>query len=95
MSDFDAALVEALVRLIDARIDAALAAFAERADTAEPPGEFLNVAECAELLRCSRQRVYDVLSAGGIPRVKEGSRTLVRRSDVDRYLQDGGERRRG
>jgi excisionase family DNA binding protein len=49
---------------------------------------FLTVQETAEYLRCSRQRVYDLLSAGRLPRVKEGARTLIRRSDIDTYLQD-------
>jgi hypothetical protein len=40
----------------------------------------------------NRQRVDDLLSARRLERVKEGSRTLIRRSDLDRYL-DGGERR--
>jgi excisionase family DNA binding protein len=94
VSGFDVALIEALVRLIDARIGAALAAYAERADTAEQPSEYLSVEECAHVLRTSRQRIYDLCSSGRLCRTKDGARTLIRRADLDAYLQNGGDRRR-
>jgi excisionase family DNA binding protein len=50
-------------------------------ERAEGPG-LLNIPEAAELLRCKRQRVDDLLSAGQLTRVKEGGRTLVRRSEL-------------
>jgi excisionase family DNA binding protein len=50
--------------------------------------EFLTIPETAELLRCSRQRVDDLLSQRRLPRVKDGSRTLLRRADVLAYLAD-------
>lgn len=48
--------------------------------------DYLTAAEAASLMRCSKQRVYDLTSAGRLPVCKDGSRSLYRRSDVDRYL---------
>jgi excisionase family DNA binding protein len=51
-----------------------------------PSREFLTVVEAAELLRCEPQRIYELSSDGRLPKVKDGSRVLIRRSDVDVYL---------
>ena len=50
------------------------------------PGAWLTVDEAAAYARCSRQRVYDLRSCGRLPRTGDGSRVLVRRSDLDNYL---------
>jgi excisionase family DNA binding protein len=74
----------------------ALAAIAHAIDSTrdpEPESEYLTIPEAAELLRCKRQRIYDLLSQRRIPRVKDGTRTLLRRSDLDAYLADGKARR--
>src|SRR5262245_33767594 len=55
-----------------------------------PPSPYMPVVEAAEDLRCPRRRVDDLLSAGHLERIKDGSRTLVRRRDVEKWL---GERR--
>jgi len=47
---------------------------------------YLTVAEAAEYLRASRQRVYDLLSSGRLSRHKDGSRVLVSRAELDGYL---------
>lgn len=47
---------------------------------------YLTVAEAADYLRASRQRVYDLLSAGRLTRHKDGSRVLVSRAELDAYL---------
>lgn len=47
---------------------------------------YLTVGEAAELLRASRQRVYDLLSDGRLTRRKDGSRVLVERAEVEAYL---------
>lgn len=47
---------------------------------------FLSVREASELLRASRQRVYDLLSDGRLTRHKDGSRVLIRRDEIERYL---------
>ncbi len=49
---------------------------------AEPASEFLTAVQAADLLRCNRQRVYDLVSTGRLTRYKEGGRTLLRRADV-------------
>ena len=59
---------------------------AERQRPAAP--ELLTVDETADMLRCKRQRVYDLLSQGRLPHLKDGSRVLVRRADVLAYLED-------
>ena len=53
---------------------------------AEP--ELLSVSEAAELLRCKPRRVYDLRSAGRLPRTNEGGRAVVRRADLDRLVEE-------
>jgi excisionase family DNA binding protein len=60
----------------------------------QPASPYLTIPEAAEVLRCSRQRIDDLLSARRLPRVKDGARTLIRRSDLDAYLENGGTQRR-
>jgi excisionase family DNA binding protein len=55
---------------------------------------FMTIREAADYLRCSRQRVDDLLSQRRLGRLKDGSRTLIRRSDLDAYLANGGEQGR-
>jgi len=55
--------------------------------TAPPASAFLSVREASELLRASRQRIYDLLSDGRLTRHKDGSRVLIRRDEIDRYLR--------
>lgn len=54
-----------------------------------PPREYLTPAEAADYLRCSKQRVYDLTSAGRLPVCKDGSRNLYRRADLDAYMSGG------
>lgn len=55
---------------------------------------YMTIPEAAEYLRCNRQRVDDLLSQRSLERVKDGARTLIRRSDLLAYLDDGGTHRR-
>jgi excisionase family DNA binding protein len=48
---------------------------------------YLSVAEVATYLRCTRQRVYDLCSQGALTRLKDGSRVLLDRNEVDAYLR--------
>ena len=66
----------------------------QRLEPRPTESEYLSVAEAAELLRCKRQRVYDLMSAGQLERIKEGSRVLVRRSDLVAHLLPQGTRSR-
>lgn len=52
----------------------------------QEPSPYLTVAEAAVYLRASRQRVYDLLSSRRLPRHKDGTRVLIRRTDLDAYL---------
>lgn len=51
-------------------------------------GELLSVPEAAAVLRCKPQRLYDLRSAGRLPRTTEGGRAVVRRSDLDRLVTE-------
>jgi excisionase family DNA binding protein len=53
----------------------------------EPVSPYLTVPEAAELLRCRRQRVDDLLSQRRLTRVKDGGRTLIARSELEAYLR--------
>ncbi|MFY8144421.1 MAG: helix-turn-helix domain-containing protein [Caulobacter sp.] len=44
------------------------------------------VSEAAEALAISRSRFYELVSEGRIRILKEGARTLVRRAELERYL---------
>jgi excisionase family DNA binding protein len=59
------------------------------ARAAKPEAErpYLSVRETADYLRCSRQRVYDLLSQGALRRLKDGARVLVARDELDAYLR--------
>ena len=48
--------------------------------------EYLTPAEAADYMRAKRGRVYELLAQGRLTRLKDGSRTLVRRSEIDDYL---------
>jgi excisionase family DNA binding protein len=51
---------------------------------------YLTVPETAQYMRCSRQRIDDLLSQGRLTRHKDGARTLVERAEVDAYLSCSG-----
>lgn len=48
---------------------------------------YMSVPEAAELLRCKRQRVDDLLCQRRLTRVKERRRTLILRKEVEAYLR--------
>ncbi|MFL5943693.1 MAG: helix-turn-helix domain-containing protein [Gaiellaceae bacterium] len=56
---------------------------------AAPHSPYMTVKEAAEYLRCSRQRVDNLLSQRRLERMKDGARTLIRRSDLDAHLANG------
>lgn len=62
------------------------ARMARDADDACAGSPYLTVGEAAEYMRCGRQRIYDLLSAGRLTRRKDGARVLLRRDEIDRYL---------
>ncbi len=83
--------------LLDALDDDALDTLAERLlPRLEAPAHtdgWLTVRETAEYLRCPKSRIYSLVSARRIPFVKDGSRTLFRRSELDAWLRAGGGKR--
>jgi excisionase family DNA binding protein len=75
------------VILDEAALAAIAAALADREPaSATPPSPYMTIREAAAYLRCSRQRVDDLLSQRRLRRHKDGARTLVRREEVERYL---------
>jgi excisionase family DNA binding protein len=82
------------VLLDEAALDAIAVALAGR-EPPLPPSPFMTVPEAAEYLRCSRQRVDDLLSQRRLRRYKDGARTLVSRDEVAAYLADGRPRNGG
>lgn len=81
-------VLAALEQLIDERAAELAQTLAVRA--LRKRSEFLTVAEAADLLRADRQRVYDLLSAGRLIRHKDGSRVLVKRAELEAYLNGNG-----
>ena len=55
--------------------------------------EFLTVAEVAELLKLNQQTVRNWIDQGSLPALKVGRRVRIRRSDLERVLDDGAMRR--
>lgn len=78
------ALLESIARRV-------LELMAEQGRLAEPAtvSEFMTVEEAADYLRCSRQRVYDLVSSRRLPKYRDGTRVLLKRSDIDAYLTKG------
>jgi excisionase family DNA binding protein len=58
---------------------------ADSARRSESP--YMTIMEAAELLRCSRQRVDDLLSQHRLARYKYGARTLINRAEVEEQLR--------
>ena len=54
----------------------------------EPEESFLTVAEVAEKLRLNQQTVRNWIDAGSLPALRVGRRVLIKRSDLDRILED-------
>lgn len=53
------------------------------AKTSSSTSPYMTVAEAADYLRSKPQRVYDLISASRLSRVKESGRTLVLREEVE------------
>lgn len=55
---------------------------------------YLTVAEAAEYLRCSRERIHALLTQRRLARHKDGGRTLILRSELESYVRSVSELRR-
>ena len=84
--------------LADAELDEIAERVADLLADRTPPrleqqlSPYMTIPEAAEFLRCSRQRVDDLLSQRRLARVKEGARTLIRRDELAAYLDRGTRR---
>lgn len=79
-----AAVLNELVETIATRV-------AERLATGQP-SPLMTVPEAADYLRCEPKRIYDLTSQRRLDFVKDGSRTLIRREALDRYLSENSGR---
>ena len=71
--------------------DQALVAIAAALPTTDPEAAaqespYMTIREASEYLRCSRQRVDDLLSQRRLTRVKDGRRTLISRAELEAHL---------
>jgi hypothetical protein len=88
-------LAEALLRELD---DDALEALADRLrprmSASQPNDSWLRGAEkIAAYIDSPRSRVYALASAGRIPVERDGSNLVARRSELDKWVRDGGGKR--
>jgi excisionase family DNA binding protein len=66
---------------------AAIADAVTKKNEPEPENSpYMTIIEAADYLRASRQRVDDLLSQRRLTRYKDGTRTLVSRDEITRYL---------
>jgi len=70
---------EAMEEIVAEASRRVLASLGEQKAVSSP---FVTPTEAAEILACPRQRIYDLASAGRLPRFKESGRTLHRRVDA-------------
>jgi excisionase family DNA binding protein len=83
----DSALLDRLAQEVCERT---LALLQERLpEIPKAPSPYVTIPEAATLLRCSRQRIDDLLSRGAFPRLKEGRRTLIARVEIEAHLRGG------
>src|SRR5580693_8666277 len=55
----------------------------------ERDDSFMTVAEVAELLKLNQQTVRNWIDAGSLPAIRVGRRVRIKRSDLDRILENG------
>src|SRR5947207_265833 len=82
MSELTVALPAEIVEAIALRVAEILAPRFE----ALPASPYLSIGEAAEHARCSKQRIYDLRSAGVLTKCGDGSRALVLRAELEAYL---------
>ena len=75
-----------LVAELDDAALATIAAAVTPKDEPAPTSPYMTIVEAAAYLRCSRQRIDDLLSQRRLTRFKDGARTLVSRAEIERYL---------
>jgi excisionase family DNA binding protein len=58
-------------------------------DRVDREDSFLTVAEVAEMLKLNQQTVRNWIDQGSLPAVRVGRRVRIRRSDLERVLDEG------
>jgi excisionase family DNA binding protein len=53
------------------------------------PEEYMTVAEVAEILKLNQQTIRNMLDRGDLPFVRLGRRVRIKRSDFDRFVEQG------
>ena len=61
-------------------------------NTPEPEESFLTVAEVAGMLKLNQQTVRNWIDQGSLPALRVGRRVRIRRSDLNRLLEQGSTR---
>lgn len=64
-------------------------------DPARIEDSFLTVAEVAEMLKLNQQTVRNWIDQGSLPALRVGRRVRIRRSDLDRLLEESYSGRAG
>jgi excisionase family DNA binding protein len=82
-----AIVVQVPPAVVDEIVERVAAVVLERVQA--PASAYLTVDEAAELLRCKPQRVYDLLSSRRLTKLKDGTRVLLLRAELDEYLAGG------
>jgi excisionase family DNA binding protein len=67
-------------------IAALVAARLEPTTNTRQLSDWLTTEEAADYLRCKTRRIYDLTSQGRLTAVKDGSRNLYERAELDRHL---------
>jgi excisionase family DNA binding protein len=80
-------VLDTLERLIDEHIAMELSRLESAAARAASP--YATVAEAAEYLRSTKQRVYDLLSAQRLTRHHDGRRVLILWAELEAHLSTG------
>ncbi len=81
--DVPAEAFEEIVAEVTSRVLAEIRAEQSAASGGSP---YLSVREAAELMRASRGRIYDLLSQRRLTRYRDGTRVLLSRAEIERYL---------
>lgn len=82
-------MIELIVRLTDDQLAeiALRAAALVQTDNGAGISPWLNVAEAAERLRCSKDRIYDLIALGKLQPRRDGRRILLHRDELDAYVE--------
>jgi excisionase family DNA binding protein len=56
--------------------------------TSSMPTEYFSLAETAQMLRVTKETIYDRLKAGKFSAVKQGRKTLINGSVLRRYVDE-------